>query len=341
MKKEILIYGGINTWAVEDVIKTMSENADKDIVLRINTPGGDVLATWGLIAKFNEHPKLKTVKVDGRAASIGAFICCYADEVEALDVSTFLFHRAAYYDYIESGPQFTEALRNSLIESNKHLRAAMESKFTAEKWLKVTGVTLDDLFSLNARINVELNATQAKELGLVSKILKITPSIRSSIKAYSETALMAFSATFDISVEGAQNDDFVDTAIASKQNILNNNNNSKGIMTIEKMKADHPELYAQVISVGVAQEKDRIGAFMKFAHLDLEAVKKGIDEGNSLSQTQMADFAVKLFAAAQLTDLEGAAAPPTAVVDPVPPVSAEAQSVTQFKSDLRASLGLS
>ena len=60
-------------------------------------------------------------------------------------------------------------------------------------------------------------------------------------------------------------------------------------MTVTELKAQHPNLVAEIL----ASERDRVNSFMVFAHLDLEACKKGIAEGSALSATQMAEFSLK------------------------------------------------
>lgn len=300
MKKEILLYGSIYSWGVEDIIKELSDNTDKDIVLRINTPGGEVNATYGLVAKWNEHKGNKIIKVDGQAASAGAFICCYASDVEALDVSTFLFHRAAYSSWFEGNKEyFTEAMRNSLIETNRFLRQAMESKFTVEQWLAVTGVSLDDLFSLESRIDVTISAEQAKQLGIVSKITKITPDKKAEVEAlYNNASATVAARAAHLGKIPSQL--VVPPTSNPEANIIIVHPKTSIKMTIENLKAEHPELYAQVVGVGVTQERDRVGAYMVFAHLDLEAVRKGINEGTALTATQQAEFSLKAFSAQQL-----------------------------------------
>jgi len=87
-------------------------------------------------------------------------------------------------------------------------------------------------------------------------------------------------------------------------------------MTIEELKADHPELYSAIFAkgvtegtktgeaTGVANEKDRIGAWMKFVDIDAKAVAVGIESGEALSQTATADFSRKALSKEQLDNIE-------------------------------------
>ena len=59
------------------------------------------------------------------------------------------------------------------------------------------------------------------------------------------------------------------------------------------MKADHPELFAQVLALGVSQEQDRVESVMVFAHLDLDKSKEILASGNCLSEKDKAEFSLK------------------------------------------------
>lgn len=341
MKKEILLYGAIYSWSAEYFVQQMEAHADKSITLRINTPGGEVNATYGMMAKWQEHKGSKIIKVDGQAASAGAFICCYATDVEALDVSTFLFHRAAYPSYIENNKNyFTDAMRASLVDTNKHLRAAMESKFSATEWEVVTGVSMDQLFSLDDRIDVVINAEQAKRLGLITKITKITPEQKEAIAARIADQNLVIAAHMGISTPHI--DPIKDPKAGADIISFQHQNNKK--MTIEKLKAEHPEIYAQVVGLGITQERDRVGAYMAFAHLDLEGVRGAIKDGTVMNETERSEYALKAYSAEALHQMQQHGVPPVTEV-PVqegqntPPAPAE-QQATAFFDEVYANLGV-
>jgi len=65
---------------------------------------------------------------------------------------------------------------------------------------------------------------------------------------------------------------------------------NKNEMTLQEFLASEPKLYAQIMAMGVTEEKDRVCAWMEFNDVDSEAVKAGIDGGEKISQTDMAKF---------------------------------------------------
>lgn len=79
---------------------------------------------------------------------------------------------------------------------------------------------------------------------------------------------------------------------ATQEEIIKTN-----IMTLDELKAKHPELYAEAIDKGekqgIAKEKDRVKSCLVFAEIDLVGVKAAIESGEALTATAMAEFMLK------------------------------------------------
>jgi len=82
-------------------------------------------------------------------------------------------------------------------------------------------------------------------------------------------------------------------------------------MTLEELKADHPELYKAIFEQGVVAEKDRCQAWIAFNDVDPKAVAEGIDKGENISQKAMAEFSRKALSNEALAKLEEGAAKDT------------------------------
>lgn len=273
MSKEIYLYSPIYDFVAESLISAMNENPE-ELTMRVNSPGGSVFSNYGICAKMQEHGNV-TCKVDGAAMSSAANLLPYAKSVECLDVSTFLLHRADMYVESDSDKEF-------LARINKDLRAKLLARVDAVIFKEVTGFTIDEMFDSEKRIDIMLDAKQAKKIGLVQKINKLTPS---EVEAFNSKMLFNIAATTDI-----------------------NNPKTKKQMTIDTLKAEHPALFAQVVALGVEKEKDRVEACLAFMDVDAKAVKAAIESGKDLSQKQMAEFALKAISNKSLTALteEGA-----------------------------------
>lgn len=278
MAKEILLYTGLNNWSVADLITALDENSNTDVTIRVNSPGGDVFSSWGLFAKMKEHGNV-TAKVDGLAAS-GAFnMLMYAKEVEALDVSMLMLHRADAYTE-------TEEQKMILANVNKDLRKKLESKIDADKFKQVTGHTIDDLFNPETRVNIWLSAKQAKDLGIVSKIVKMNPE--------QQRAMAQAMASWNFQVAAEHKPE---------------NNTS---MTLEKFKAENPSLYNQLVAEiktnveasVVKAERERVAAWMAYSEIDPKAVAEGITKGEAVTMAVMTAMQVKALSKNGLSNLK-------------------------------------
>lgn len=278
---EALLYGDINEWSSKDFIQRLINNKPKDITVRVNTDGGEVRYGYGVLAKIKECTGIKVMKNDGEANSMGAFLFIVADQAEALEQATFLFHRAAFSKWFENDPMLmTSENKNYLIKMNADLRTLMEAKLDVAKFEQITKVTLDELFSLDTRINVTLNAAEAKEVGLIQKIVPLTTSKKMEIEAFKKRAMAK-----------------ADTEIPKNK-----------IMTIEQLQAEHPSVFAQIFEngkkAGVEAEKDRVEACLVFLEIDQKAVVEAIASGKALTGKQMAEFNLKATVAQAKKGLE-------------------------------------
>ena len=324
--KEILLYGALFNDTIVRAIKAMDEVSagnEDEVVVRINSEGGSVEDTWGAIAKFSELNVKKTVKVDGGAHSMGAFFLAYADSVEAADFSRFTLHRAAYSSWIERNEEyFTEDRKAALVAINKSLRKALESRVNSDTFLAVTGVTFNELFSLDNRIDVQLTAAEAKKIGLVDKVVKITPRKRAELNAFADRIAANYAPTTE-----------------------ENFNQKIHIMTLSELKNSSPEAYAQAVAEGVAKEKARTEAFLEFVTVDAKGVKAGIEAGLEISSKEMVTFARAEFAAEQLAGATADAATADATETPEAGETGEAGDDTAdakagFLAEANAALNL-
>jgi ATP-dependent protease ClpP protease subunit len=333
MPKEVLIYNNIDSYSARDFIQEVDEiEAGEDLTVRVNTNGGSPEYGWGMVAKFKEFEGEKSVKVDGKAFSTGFFFCCYADNVEALDVSQLMVHRAAYPKWVESNPDyFTEAMRSYLENVNKDLESAFRNSVDVSKFEELKGVKVKDIFSMDNRIDTFLSANEAKKIGLVSKVNKITPKKQANIQA----SMFEIAAKYNQPVDPDYKKEIKPQVAAD----ITEQKPKKINMTIEKIKAEHPELYAQIVATGVAKEKDRAGAWAAFVEVDPKAVAEGIKSGDNISQTAMAEFAIKKMSTDSKAAITAANTPPVKT-DDVKPEETELTAVEKLSAKLDVELKL-
>tara|TARA_R110000796_G_scaffold60642_9_gene140319 strand:- start:8394 stop:9341 length:948 start_codon:yes stop_codon:yes gene_type:complete len=271
MAKELYLYNPIYSYTAEDFMRSLEENKDEEITLRMNTPGGSVFDGYGMLAKMKEHGNV-TIMLDGMAASMGAFMLPFAKKVIAYDLAKVMIHRADAY----TGGDETRI--KNLADINKTLRAKFEKRVDKDKFLEVTGKTFDDVFNASERLDIWLTAKDAKKIGLIDEVRVMTPEIQASISASMGGGFTAI------------------TPIKEKIIIEN--------MTKDEFKAKHPEVFASVVSDARESEQERVEAWMSFQDTDKEAVTAGIASGKEPSTKEIIAFAQKAIAQATVKALE-------------------------------------
>lgn len=315
MAIEILLYGAIFDFTAERFIQQVEEAVDEDIIVRLNTPGGEVFASWGMIAKLHEHKNNTLGKIDGAVLSMGSFMLPFFDTVEALDVSRIMIHRA-------SGGDGSDEDNKLLAGMNKDLRTALEHKIDEEKFTVITGKTFDDIFKGEEVVSVWLTGAEAKKVGLVDKVVKLT---KKQVAAFENKY-------FNIAAKADDNE---------------NKDKKPKKMTIEEIRAQHPEAYALILALGRTEEADRNGAWMAFVEIDPKAVKEGIESGKPLSQTAMAEFSVKALGIKALDNVEEDSPEAIATAEAARIAAKEAadggggdeSEVNQFEASVKEGLG--
>lgn len=297
MAKELYLYNPIFSFTAEELISQIEDNSGSEVTIRTNSPGGSVFSGWGIIAKMIEHGNV-TIKVDGMAASMAAFMLLFANKVEALDVSKIMIHRADMDVTDEESKKFLKSV-------NDQIKSKLTAKIDGDKLKEITGYSIEDIFAAEKRLDVWLSAKEARQIGLVDKITKVDPQ---EIKAF--------------------NDRFYLMA-ASHQEQVKPEKQIK--MTIEKLKAENPELYNQVFALGVAAEKDRVQAWLTYVDVDAEAVSKGIETDKAPSLKAQAELNRKLLSAQAVKDLEDKSAAPVATA---PVAETEKTELEKFEEEI-------
>lgn len=319
---EILLYGSIYSFTAEDIVSQINNRMeDPEITLRISSGGGDVFAGYSILAKLQEYKGKLTVKVDGWAASMAAFMLLFAEDSESLDVSNFVFHRADMSVYTPEDQTWLNSV-------NAMMRLKMKAKVDANLFKTVTGYSYDEMFDPNKRIDVNITAKQAKQLGLIKRITTLNVSAAKQI----ESDFMRIAAHSDKLPESIKS--VIDADKPESFKPINT------IMTIAELKAAHPAIIAEIeknaADAAVNAERDRVGAFMEFHDIDPVAVKAGIEAGKPISATEMAAFARKGIQAASVQAASDATQVDTTTEEITPEKKAEAEQLNKFLAEANA-----
>lgn len=115
-----------------------------DVVVWINSPGGDCIAAAQIYNMLSEYPGKVTVKVDGLAASAASVIAMAGDEVLMSPVSMLMIHNPATMAFgdhtemqkaIELLNAVKESIINAYVKKSGLSRARISHLMDAETWM--------------------------------------------------------------------------------------------------------------------------------------------------------------------------------------------------------------
>jgi len=336
MAKEILLYFPVLGVTAEEVVAQFSSSPNEDVTVRVNSPGGSVNAGWSIASKMKEHEGNVTAVVDGFALSMAAALLPFADNVIAYNVNQIMIHKAV-------ANTEDEGMAKMLNQVNENLRDALKAKIDPEKFEEIAGDTIDNIFSPEAvRKDIWMSADEAKSMGLVDEVVELTEGV----EAWSKIAAMgsANSQTKPTHQPAHQTPQpKANTEQSRKEEPASNSNldNPKSNhMTTEKLKAEHPEVYNAIYAEGQKAEKDRVEAWMEWQQIDAEAVKKGIEDGNNLTQKDISALSHKALTVAKKEGLEGEGASASATetdppADPPQAKSEEEKALEDVKANIK------
>ncbi len=75
-------------------VKELKAIKNKEILLRLNTPGGNVFDGIAIANSLKSHPAKVIAQIDGIAASIGSIIALAGDEINIADSGFMMIHKA-------------------------------------------------------------------------------------------------------------------------------------------------------------------------------------------------------------------------------------------------------
>lgn len=162
------------SWFEDDVTPEMFREelfaSDRDIVVWINSPGGDVIAGVQIYNMLLEYPDHVTVKIDGIAASAASVIAMTGDTIYMSPVS-MMIHKpmtVAIGDHVEMEKakemlaSFKESIINAYEKKTGLSRQRLSELMDAETWMDVgKAMELDFCDSvLTASPRLEFEETQ-------------------------------------------------------------------------------------------------------------------------------------------------------------------------------------
>lgn len=184
-------------WRDDDVINAKDireslESVTDDIVIKLNSPGGDVFEGIEIYNYLKDHPSNVTVEVTGVAASAATFITAGANEVIMNVGTSLMIHEASTFTWgnksdIQKTLNALETIDESILsiysektgQSNEQLKEWMneEKWFTADEAVELgfaNSVKKDNVESVESEESIEdiINSKVAIAMAAFSNVLE-------------------------------------------------------------------------------------------------------------------------------------------------------------------------
>ena len=242
---DINIYGPVvdSSWWDEGVvtpkqIQDALQGASNvgQINVHINSPGGSVFAGQAIHNMLKQHPANVTVYIDGLAASIASIIAMAGNKIIMPPGSMMMIHNplvGMYGSYMASEMRETADFLDKIKES-------LVATYTSRQTKK----TKDEIVALMDATSW-FTAQDALDAGFADEVEGVTPINASMTGKVLNIAGMAFN------LESFSN---MPTNIIQ---IPINKTEEVHILNLAELKAKYPDLYNEIIAMGVTQERDR------------------------------------------------------------------------------------
>ena len=149
------------------MFRSALEEVEGDVVLRVNSDGGDVFESAVMVQALREHQQAGfkvTAVIDGIAASAATLLTSAADEVTIAEMGFLMIHQAGGGVY---------GLAEDLERGAKLLRDINDSAATL--YAKKTGMERDEIVAMMAA-ETYLSAADAVEKGFADAVVEAPPA---------------------------------------------------------------------------------------------------------------------------------------------------------------------
>ena len=217
MPKPILLYTPIFSDTAESITNQILDyKQGEEISFWLNSPGGSVNAGYTILNALKENGNDFNTTVLGDADSMAFIMLLFSKKNKAYDTANFLVHRAAsWWEDVMNEDELKD-----IENRNKVIRNKLEARIDKDKFKEVTGKTFDDIFSMDDRLDVRLDAKQAKEIGLIDEIISLDVAKRQEIESRYLNEIAALSINNNSNVNKKKMGKLTDLIFGEKDPVL-------------------------------------------------------------------------------------------------------------------------
>jgi ATP-dependent Clp protease, proteolytic subunit ClpP len=237
---ELMLYGDIaesfwgDTISAKEVTEYLADLDVENINVYINSNGGVVDTAIAINNALRRHKAKVTVNIDGIAASAATLITCAGDTVRMPKNALFMIHNPSTIAMGDS-----EEMRKQADVLEKYKNSITET------YLQKVNINKEKLSELMDNESW-LSAEEALKYGFIDEIIENTDIQVVENKVISNNMVFNMAEFKNFNVD---------------KNIKNNGKGSEK-MTIEEIKNQYPDIYAEIINegkeIGIKEERTRI-----------------------------------------------------------------------------------
>lgn len=258
----------------------------KQINVHINSPGGSVFAGQAIHNMLKNHAANVTVYIDGLAASIASIIAMAGDKIVMPPGAMMMIHNpllTMYGSYMAAEMRETADFLDKVKESLVATYTARQTKRSKDEIVALMDAT------------TWMTAADAVENGFADEVDSV--AVAANVAG---NVLNIAGRSFDLSPFGGMPLNLVASAETGKATAAapaQTKNEEEEILDLKELQAKHPDLYNEVIGLGVTKERERMKAL---DNVQLAGFEKIIDTARYDTGATAEQVAVQIIAAQKL-----------------------------------------
>lgn len=156
-------------WPFNDInamVRDLSSIKTKDILVRLNSPGGDPIDTFSLYHAFKNHPANVVFRIEALAASAASFLALAGNEVQAYSSSLMMIHLSSV---VAIGNRYDLSEISAILEK---IDSNMQDIYTAK-----TKIGKKEMAQMMAD-ETWMTAKEAQDKGFIDTILESGKTVK-------------------------------------------------------------------------------------------------------------------------------------------------------------------
>lgn len=227
-----------------------------EIIVRINSPGGDVFAANAIYTRLKDHPANITVKIDGWAASAATIIAMAGDTIKIAKNGVFMIHDPAMTvwdtfkaeDFMKLAEEL-KVIKQSIVNTYamKTGRTEQEiSDFMSEESWWTGDAAVENGFCDELMFEESKTVVENENRIVVNSV----PFDITNFSTIPKAILNSIAGKGSLGADGAKTE--------NKSNKGENGMEPKDIKTVDELKTAYPDLTAAIENSATEKERNRI-----------------------------------------------------------------------------------